>query len=70
MSMRSRLLNDVVDPPTVDVVGGGNEDRAPVESAANEGSSGIIRPSVWELLTDTSEEVAMRSQMRLLMDQL
>ena len=74
MSMRSRLLNELestVDPPTVDVVGGGNEDRAPVEqTAADGGISGFIRPSVWELLTKTSEEVAMRTQMTLLMDQL
>ena len=29
MSMRSKHLNDVVDPTTVDVVGGGDEDKAP-----------------------------------------
>ena len=71
MSMRSRLLNDVVDPPEVVVMPGGGDDmRAPVDTAADGGVSGLIRPSLWELLTDTAEEVAMRTQMTLLMDQL
>ena len=70
MSMRARLMNDVVDPPKVEVVGGGNEDRAPVESAAGGGTSGFILPTLWELITDTAEEVPIHSAMTQLLDQL
>jgi len=60
ISERNRtLLNDVLDPPRVDVVGGCNEYRAPVKTAAFGGSSGFIHPSLRELLSDTAEEVAM-----------
>ena len=70
MSMRSRLLNDVVDPPAIEVVGGGNEDRSPVESAAGGGASGFTLPTLWEVLTDTAEEVPIQSPMTELLEQL
>ena len=70
MSMRSRLLNDGVDPTAIEVVGGGNEDRAPVEPAADGGISGFILPTLWEVLTDITEEVPIHSAMTQLLDQL
>ena len=70
MSMKSRLLDDMVDPPQVEVVGCGNEDRAPVESAADGGISSFTLPTLWELITDTAEEVPIRSAMTQLLDQL
>ncbi|KZR87156.1 hypothetical protein MITS9509_01008 [Synechococcus sp. MIT S9509] len=68
--MRSRLLNDVVDPPTIEVNGGGNEDRAPVEPAADGGISGLILPTLWKVLTDTAEEVPIQSSMTELNEHL
>ncbi|KZR80698.1 hypothetical protein MITS9509_03539 [Synechococcus sp. MIT S9509] len=70
MSMRSRLLNDGVDPTAIEVVGGGNEDRAPVEPAADGGISGFILPTLWEVLTDTAEEVPIQSSMTELIEHL
>ena len=60
----------MVDPPQVEVVGCGNEDRAPVESAADGGISSFTLPTLWELITDTAEEMPIQSAMTLLVDQL
>ena len=77
MSMRHRpavaehRTNDVVDPPIVDVPpGGGDIERAPVEHAADGGISGFLYPTLWELITDPSEEVPLRSPMTMLLEQL
>ena len=70
MSMRSRLLKDVVDPPTLDVVGGGNEGRAPVQPAVGGGIDGLFLPTLWEVLTDTTEEMATCSAMTELLREL
>lgn len=71
MSMRSReaIRVDVVDPPMVDVTPwGGDIDRAPVETAG--GGTGFMYPTLWELLTDTQDEVAIQSPITVLIDQL
>ena len=61
MSMRSRLLNDVVDPPVQDIEPGGIVvERAPVEPAADGGISGFpleLTPSatVWDAFSGRPE---------------
>ena len=61
MSMKSRLLNDVVDPPVQDIEPGGIVvERAPVEPAADGGISGFpfeLTPSatVWDAFSGRPE---------------
>ena len=51
MSMRSRLLNDGVDPPMANVVGGNSEDRAPAEPAADGGIGGFLNhATAWDVM--------------------
>ena len=61
-----------VDPPAVEAIGGGGGDRAPVELAVVDGGidDGFLLPTLWELITDTSEEVPLCSPMTKLLDQL
>ena len=67
----SEPVLDVVDPPEVVVMPGGGDDmRSPVDTAAGGSTSGFILPTLWELITDTAEEIPIQSAMTLLVDQL
>lgn len=37
---------------------------------ADQGINGFLLPTLWELITDTSEEIPLRSAMTVLLDQL
>ncbi len=52
MSMKDRLINDVVDPPAVVVMpGGGDDNRAPVELAADGGIGGFPNhATAWDVM--------------------
>ena len=61
-----------VDPPQV-APGGGDDRTSDATTADGGGTVGgfsLARPSLWELLTDTSDEVAMTSPTTLLVEQL